>query len=436
MDRNNEVGRADMDLIAKIPPLPEGKTKHFFVSYNSSDKECVFTIVNDLEKRFGLHCVFDERDFQGGKDISVNILEGIKCSLKVLIFLTGNFLRSGWCKYETDAAFVTSMGCGYSCIVPVVLEECEIPPTLVTLTYIDATIPGTDVPAKIASTLLRPVSDDGMFPLNIKIFNKLYENGYCYIISAKRDNVCAYRPAKYYFEVNESLLGKLKEHNVELPESLLVEAIAVVNSSSVMWSFDYLSRCKNFVWSLLLLPIYLLVIGIGIDSVILKGATRERTSMSTSDKLILTYILMSIILPVSFILVQIFLCFVPPICHRKKRDVSLQDKLWRKVGKRCIEHNILLLFTSKRGKLPTLHVMRYNISRCKEYFLGVVKSRNIVPVGDITPEAYVDKLIERHLSETFSILVDDFDYLPDAPYNRHNVKKGKMCICQQLMNNL
>jgi hypothetical protein len=146
----------DHDLKAKIPALPEGKTKHFFVSYTNLDKERVHSVIEDIEKRFGLQCVFDERDFQGGKDISVNIREGMMSSLKVLLFLTPNFLESGWCKYETDAAFINSMGCGYSCIVPVLLDECEIPPTLVTLTYIDATIPGLDVPAKIAASLLHP----------------------------------------------------------------------------------------------------------------------------------------------------------------------------------------------------------------------------------------------------------------------------------------
>ena len=146
----------DQDLITKIPTLPEGKTKHFFVSYTSVDKDRVYSVIKEVERRFGLQCVFDERDFQGGKDITVNIREGMMSSLKVLLFLTPNFLESGWCKYETDAAFVNSMGCGYSCIVPVLLEECPIPPTLVTLTYIDATVPGLDVPAKIAASLLRP----------------------------------------------------------------------------------------------------------------------------------------------------------------------------------------------------------------------------------------------------------------------------------------
>jgi hypothetical protein len=31
-----------------------------------------------------------------------------------------------------------------------------------------------------------------------------------------------------------------------------------------------------------------------------------------------------------------------------------------------------------------------------------------------------------------STLVDDFDTLPDAPFNRHHVKKKKKCLCQIL----
>jgi hypothetical protein len=133
--------------------LPEGKSKYFFVSNSSEDNATVLSIIGELEERFKLSCIYADRDFQGGKDITANIREGMSQSLKVLLFLSPNFLQSGWCKYETDAAFITSMGCGYSCITPVLLEECEIPATLVTLTYIDATVPGIDVSAKIASAL-------------------------------------------------------------------------------------------------------------------------------------------------------------------------------------------------------------------------------------------------------------------------------------------
>jgi hypothetical protein len=43
---------------------------------------------------------------------------------------------------------------GSSCVIPVVLEECELPTTLKTLTYIDATSPEVDVPLKIVEALL------------------------------------------------------------------------------------------------------------------------------------------------------------------------------------------------------------------------------------------------------------------------------------------
>ncbi|XP_053384636.1 uncharacterized protein LOC123536364 [Mercenaria mercenaria] len=425
---------ADQDLTLKIPKLPDGKTKHFFVSYNSLDKQRVFAIVDEVEKRFGLQCVFDERDFQGGKDISVNIREGMMNSLKVLLFLTPNFLQSGWCKYETDAAFVLSMGCGYSCIVPVLLEECEIPPTLVTLTYIDATITGIDVPEKIASALLRHATDDGLFPLSIRTWNKIHENGYCYIIPAKRDNLWSYRPAKYRFAVDSNLIEKLRENRVEVPEELLQETVDILNRDSIMWSYDYLSRCRNFMWTFLLIPLYILIFCLAKISWILDVATRGREQELWSYQI---SFLMYIFMPVSFVAIQIPLCLIPNICYRKKREVSLQAKLWRKVGKQCIENNVLLLFTGRRNKKPTLHVMRYDIARCKEYFVGIIKARNLTPADrTLTPETYADILIERHLSEISSTLADDFDFLPDAPYNRHNVKKGKMCICQYLENNL
>ncbi|XP_060575435.1 uncharacterized protein LOC132732927 [Ruditapes philippinarum] len=424
----------DQDLKTKIPALPEGKTKHFFVSYTSLDKERVHSVIEDVEKRFGLQCVFDERDFQGGKDITVNIREGMMSSLKVLLFLTQNFLESGWCKYETDAAFINSMGCGYSCIVPVLLEECEIPPTLVTLTYIDATIPGLDVPAKIAASLLRPATDDGLFSLNIRAFSKQYENGYCFIIPAVRDNLSVVRPAKYRFLIDDNLIEKLKENKVEVPEKLLNTTVDLVNKDSIMCSYDYLYRCKNCAWTFFLLPLLALIFAVYEATWVLDTATRGRGS-NLSDYVIL-FVIVTFFTSL-FIFIQIMICFLPICCHRKQRDFSLQSKLWRKVGKECIENNVLLLFTGRRNKKPSLLVMRYNIARCKEYFVGIIKSRNITPTDrTLTPEMYADMLIERHLEQSLHFLADNFDFLPDAPYNRHNVKKGKMCICQQLEQDL
>lgn len=102
----------------------------------------------------------------------------------------------------------------------------------------------------------------------------------------------------------------------QVPETLLVDAIDLLNKESVMWSYDYFSRCKNFVWSLFVLPLYFLLYGFVIYIGILKSGSRERngTLNELGNALAFTYLSIAL----SFVLLQIFLCFLPTLCHRKK----------------------------------------------------------------------------------------------------------------------
>ncbi|KAL4224604.1 hypothetical protein ACF0H5_015303 [Mactra antiquata] len=433
--------QSDDSITAEILPLPDGKVKHFFISFCNEDNEKILPIIDELENRFKLQCMYADRDFQPGKDIAVNIREGMMMSSKVLLFLSPRFLQSGWCKYETDAAFVNSMGCGYSCIVPVLLEECEIPPTLVTLTYIDATIPGIDIPSKIASSLVRPNTDDGLLALNVRSWNRTFENGYCHIIEAERDDLWSARPARYRFKITPNLLDTLKNNGVELPKAFLKNAFNVVNKHPVMWSYDYLSRCKNMGWNFLIwIPFCILLYFLVDTSLYLQYGKRQPPDGIHNEFLVnndlhtnTVKVLLYFGLAVWCLLTQITVCFIPKCCYRKARDASLQSKLWKKTQEDCLRLNILLLFTPNKNRHPTMHIMRYNVARCKEYLIGILTARNIQPVDTrLNIERYADSLIEKHLDEMVKILPSEFELLPDAPMNRHNVKLGKMCICQQI----
>jgi len=84
--------------------------------------------------------MFDDRDFVGGKAIIDNIVDTLQESQKVLLMMTENYMESGPCKFEHEQALYL-----YSlverrehCIIPVMLRECQLPPQLQRLTYIDA----------------------------------------------------------------------------------------------------------------------------------------------------------------------------------------------------------------------------------------------------------------------------------------------------------
>ena len=131
---------AGMNSRVLAPALPASKTFHLFICYASEDRDRVFPIVTDLETNFGAKCLFADRDFQPGKEIRVNIEDGINNSVKILTVLSPNFTRSPYCMHESEIAFQKSMETGLNYVIPVLLEECEIPYGLKPKTYIDATL--------------------------------------------------------------------------------------------------------------------------------------------------------------------------------------------------------------------------------------------------------------------------------------------------------
>ncbi|XP_063428656.1 uncharacterized protein LOC134711746 [Mytilus trossulus] len=123
--------------------LPEGKQYHVFFVYRTvvPDKDWVKEVACSIEaNESGLKCAYHERDFIPGLTIIENIVYFLKCSLKVVIVLTPDFLESSWTKYETELAQLISLNpTGDVRVVPVVVQDCTIPECLINLTYLDAT---------------------------------------------------------------------------------------------------------------------------------------------------------------------------------------------------------------------------------------------------------------------------------------------------------
>ena len=120
--------------------LPEGKIFHIFVSHSGDDSEEVWELVKELEKRYKIRCLYADRDFQPGKDITDNIQESIEVSMKTLLMLSPSYLNSGYCWFEQKVAFQKSITNRQNCLIPLILKPFEgpLPSALTNLTYIDA----------------------------------------------------------------------------------------------------------------------------------------------------------------------------------------------------------------------------------------------------------------------------------------------------------
>lgn len=101
-----------------------------FVSYNANDSEWVFKQLvpnlenNDNESHRIKLCVYD-RDFIAGRPISECIAESIKTSRKVILVISNNFIKSPWCRFETDLAHNTLVDQNRDGLILVKLEEID-----------------------------------------------------------------------------------------------------------------------------------------------------------------------------------------------------------------------------------------------------------------------------------------------------------------------
>ncbi|KAL3842913.1 hypothetical protein ACJMK2_020888 [Sinanodonta woodiana] len=121
-------------------PLSKNKTYHVFFCYRDipNDKQWVKEAVNKLENEFGFICCDHERDFLAGTKVFSNIKFGIKNSEKVVCVLSKEGLDSEYLRLETEMAHKEGIDKRENLLIPVVLDDCEIPDELKLLTYIDA----------------------------------------------------------------------------------------------------------------------------------------------------------------------------------------------------------------------------------------------------------------------------------------------------------
>ncbi|XP_048251800.1 stimulator of interferon genes protein-like [Haliotis rufescens] len=123
-----------------IPPLPNGKSHHLFISHSNDppeEAEWAEQLVNTMERDFGLKCLWPKRDFTPGHDVGSLIQNGIVSSVKVVFILSPASMESRWCEYERNFAFGISVENRENQIIPVMLCQCDFPGILKTLNYID-----------------------------------------------------------------------------------------------------------------------------------------------------------------------------------------------------------------------------------------------------------------------------------------------------------
>ena len=140
-----------------LPPpiiLPYGKDYHLFMSFCKEDEERAFLLFKELEEKYNLKCLYHIRDFTPGVTVTDNILNGIEKSMKIVYLVSQKFKENFMCKTEMLYGIMASHKLCENSMIPVLLENIEMPRELQTINYVDATLEGIDVSEKIYKACL------------------------------------------------------------------------------------------------------------------------------------------------------------------------------------------------------------------------------------------------------------------------------------------
>lgn len=107
-----------------------------FVSHSSKDKPIVDRIVSDL-KNHGISVWYDKFEIKAGDNMVEKINDGLKDSKYFLIILSPNALSSSWVTEEMSFAVLQQIAFKGVFAIPVLIQDCEIPPLLRHRRYVD-----------------------------------------------------------------------------------------------------------------------------------------------------------------------------------------------------------------------------------------------------------------------------------------------------------
>lgn len=112
------------------------KGTRVFLSHSSKDKWIVNQIATDLVN-LGIAPWLDEWEIRAGESIPQKISVGIKDSKCVVVFLSKNAVASKWVEREWEAKYWDEIQRNQILVIPVLLEDCEIPELLKTKKFAD-----------------------------------------------------------------------------------------------------------------------------------------------------------------------------------------------------------------------------------------------------------------------------------------------------------
>jgi hypothetical protein len=107
-----------------------------FLCHSSSDKEQVRRLAINLASR-GVRPWIDEAEIRIGDSLIDKIQTGVTSTTCLVPVLSKAAVNSRWCKEELRMALAMQINSGVKGVLPVLIEDCEIPGFLIEKAYAD-----------------------------------------------------------------------------------------------------------------------------------------------------------------------------------------------------------------------------------------------------------------------------------------------------------
>ncbi|MDS4019359.1 MAG: toll/interleukin-1 receptor domain-containing protein [Candidatus Competibacter sp.] len=107
-----------------------------FISHSHHDKPFVRKLVEDL-RGANLHVWLDEQDLAVGDSIIARVSDGLKDSDYLVAVLSRSSMQSKWVQAELNAALSGQLSGKGTAVLPVLIEDVDLPPLLADRLYAD-----------------------------------------------------------------------------------------------------------------------------------------------------------------------------------------------------------------------------------------------------------------------------------------------------------
>jgi len=116
--------------------ISSDKGKRLLISHSSKDKAFANCLYADLVEQ-GHNPWLDDRDIKPGQSIPKEIQKALKHADYILVLLSPSSIISDWVAAEWEAAYWDEITNQKIKVIPLLIENCDVPPLLKTKKYID-----------------------------------------------------------------------------------------------------------------------------------------------------------------------------------------------------------------------------------------------------------------------------------------------------------